>query len=117
MTLLDIDILSKITQALKKIRILVDLGYLGIQKYTELEELLIPFKKPRKSKDNPKPELTDEQKQFNKELSAQRVIVENVLALIKRFSALTDVFRNRKNDWDDLFITIAASIHNLEKIY
>ena len=115
MTLLDIDILSKITQALKKIRILVDLGYLGIQKYTELEELLIPFKKPRKSKDNPKTELTEEQKQFNKELSAQRVIVENVLALIKRFSALKDVFRNRKNDWDDLFITIAASIHNLEK--
>ena len=120
MTLLDIDILSKITQALKKIRILVDLGCLGIQKYTELEELLIPFKKPRKSrksKDNPKPELTEEQKQFNKELSAQRVIVENVLALIKRFSALTEVFRNRKYDWDDLFITIAASIHNLEKKY
>ena len=117
MTLLDIDILSKITHALKKIKILVDLGYLGIQKYTELEELLIPFKKTRKSKNNLKPELTDEQKQFNKELSAQRVIVENVLAHIKIFSALTDVFRNRKNHWDDLFISIAASIHNLEKIY
>ena len=117
MTLLDIDILSKITHALKKIKILVDLGYLGIQKYTELEELLIPFKKTRKSKNNLKPELTDEQKQFNKELSAQRVIVENVLAHIKRFPALTDVFRNRKNHWDDLFISIAASIHNLEKIY
>ncbi len=117
MNLLNIDLLSKITNALKKIKILVDLGYLGIKDYTELEHLLIPFKKNRKSKNNPKPQLTDEQKAFNKELSAQRVIVENVLAHVKRFSALTDVFRNRINEWDDLFITIAASIHNLEKLY
>lgn len=117
MNLLNIDLLSKITNALKKVKILVDLGYLGIKDYTELEHLLIPFKKNRKSKNNPKPQLTDEQKAFNKELSAQRVIVENVLAHVKRFSALTDVFRNRINEWDDLFITIAASIHNLEKLY
>lgn len=115
--LLDLDLLSKITNALKQIRILVDLGYLAINDYIELEHLVIPFKKPRKSKDNPKPELTDEQKQFNKELSAQRVIVEHVLAHIKRFAALTHVYRNRTNDYDDLFIIIAASIHNLALIY
>jgi hypothetical protein len=117
MNLLNIDLLSKVTNALKKIEILVDLGYFGIKDYVELEHLLMPFKKPRKSKNNPKPKLTDEQKAYNKELSSQRVVVEHVLAHIKRFSVLTDVFRNRINEWDDLFITIIASIHNLEKIY
>lgn len=115
--LLNIDLLGKITNALKEIKILVDLGYLGIKDYVELDDLLIPFKKPRKSKNNPKPQLSDEQKAYNKELSAQRVIVEHVLAHVKRFSVLTDVFRNKINEWDDLFITIVASIHNLEKIY
>jgi hypothetical protein len=115
--LLDLDLLGKITNALKQIRVLVDLGYLAINDYIELEQLVIPFKKPRKSKENPKPELTDDQKQFNKELSGQRVIVEHVLAHIKRFAALTQVHRNRSNDYDDLFIIIAASIHNLENSY
>ena len=109
--------LEKITNALKHIQILVDLGYLAINDYIELDNLVMPFKKARKSKDNPKPELSDEQKQFNKELSKQRVIVEHVLAHIKRFAALTQVYRNKINDYDDLFIIIAASIHNLAKTY
>lgn len=95
----------------------MDLGYLGIKDYIELENLLIPFKKPRKSKDNPKPVLEPKQSLVNKELAAQRVIVEHVLAHIKRFNALVATHRNRTDGWDDLFIIIAASIHNLERKY
>lgn len=115
--LLDIELLSKISTALKHIKLLVDLGYLGIKDYIELGNLLIPFKKPRKSKNNPEPTLSTEQIQKNKELAAQRVIVEHVLAHIKRFNALVATHRNKKDGWDDLFIIIAAAIHNLERIY
>jgi hypothetical protein len=115
--LLDIELLSKITSALKHVQLLVDLGYLGINDYIELENLLIPYKKKRKSKENPKPVLEPEQIEINKQLSVQRVIVEHVLAHIKRFNALTAVHRNKKDGWDDLFIIIAAAIHNLEITY
>jgi hypothetical protein len=40
--------------------VLVDLGYQGIIKDYEGENIQIPFKKPRKSKNNPNPTLTAE---------------------------------------------------------
>ena len=40
-------------------------------------ETWIPFKKPCSSAKNPKPELTPEQKAYNKEVSSKRIIVEH----------------------------------------
>ena len=40
----------------------VDLGYLGIRSDYSGDQLDIPTKKPRKSKKNPNPQLSDEQK-------------------------------------------------------
>ena len=57
--------------------VLVDLGDLSIIKdYEGDENIHIPFKKPRKSKNHPNPSLTPEQKEYNKELSSIRVLVE-----------------------------------------
>jgi len=47
----------------------VDLGYQGIQTDYEGENLEIPNKKPLKSKKNPKPELTVEQKAEKRTIS------------------------------------------------
>ena len=41
---------------------LVDLGYQGILKDYNGDDIQIPFKKPRKSKNNPNPTLTVEEK-------------------------------------------------------
>ena len=45
--------------------IFVDLGYLGIVKDFESKRANIPVKRPRKTKNNPEPMLTEAQKEFD----------------------------------------------------
>ena len=54
--------------------VLVDLGYKGFDKDYKTGTLSIPHKKPRKSKNNPNPKLTQAQKDENREIhiSAER---------------------------------------------
>jgi hypothetical protein len=93
-------------------KVWLDLGYLGFQNdYTTLE-LNIPHKKPRKSKANPKPALTAEQKTYNQEVSRVRIVVENAICRMKRFRALTDVFRNRVATFIDDVALAAAGLAN-----
>ena len=93
-------------------KILVDLGYKGIDKDYNIKELLIPHKKPRKSKKNPNPSLTKQQKKENREMSRQRVIVENVIGGMKRYRCLVDKFRNTMDGISDIFIYLAAGLWN-----
>ena len=93
-------------------KVWLDLGYLGFQTdYTTLE-LHIPHKKPRKSKANPNPVLTVEQKTQNQELSRVRIVVENAICRMKRFRALIDVFRNRVATFIDDVTLAAAGLAN-----
>lgn len=90
----------------------VDLGYLGIEKDYE-GKIKIPHKKPRKSKNNPDPKLTDEQKQENREMSKTRIFVENAIAGIKRYFILVHKFRNKRKNFEDDVIAISAGLWNL----
>jgi len=92
--------------------VLVDLGFQGILSDYEGDNIFIPFKKPRKSKQNPDPKLTDEQKAVNQALAKIRVLAENAIAGIKRFNILTHPFRNRKEGFDDQVIAISAGLWN-----
>lgn len=65
----------------KKLRTRGDLAYLGTGIPT-------PFKKPKNG------ELTDEQKQFNRQFSKIRIIVEHAFAHMKKFRILSYRFRN-----------------------
>lgn len=92
--------------------VLVDLGFQGIKSDYEGDNILIPFKKPRKSKANPDPKLPPEHKAVNKALAQIRVLAENAIAGIKRFNILTHTFRNRKNGFDDQVIAVSAGLWN-----
>jgi hypothetical protein len=92
--------------------VLVDLGFQGILSDYEGDNIFIPFKKPRKSKHNPNPKLSDDQKAVNKGLAKIRVLAENAIAGIKRFNILTQTFRNRKKGFDDQAIAVSAGLWN-----
>jgi len=94
------------------INILTDLGYQGIQKDYDGEQIEIPHKKPRKSKNNPKPELTAEQKRYNYTMSSVRILIENAISGIKRFNILVHAFRNRKTGMEDEAIALGAGLWN-----
>jgi hypothetical protein len=90
----------------------LDLGYLGIQKRYAAKAIKMPHKKPRKSKANPNPSLTLEQKAENRAISRIRVIVEQAIGGLKRFGILVQRFRNHTKDFVDEAGIIGAGLWN-----
>ncbi|MDZ7620938.1 MAG: transposase family protein [Candidatus Competibacteraceae bacterium] len=96
----------------------VDLGYQGIQTdYSSSEHLHIPHKKPRKSKKNPDPQLTRQQKRDNRRIGRVRVLVEHAIGGMKTFRVLTIRLRNRLRHLIDGFIFAAAGLWNLKNSF
>lgn len=87
-----------------EIPIELDLGFLGVQK--QYDNIRIPHKKPRGG------ELTQEQKASNRELSQSRVVCENAFAGVKRYGAVSAVYRNRLYEFDDHLMLTAAGLWN-----
>ena len=79
---------------------LADSGYQGLAKLHEQSRA--PRKKPRKS------ELTDEQKQANRESARRPVAVEHVTRCLKIFRTLAQRYRNRRKRFALRFNLIAG---------
>lgn len=87
-----------------EIPIEVDLGFLGLQK--EYVNIHLPHKKPKGK------ELSAVQKEENRELSRSRVLCENAFAGVKRYGAVSQVYRNRVEQFDDRLMVTAAGLWN-----
>jgi hypothetical protein len=88
-----------------KTKAVVDSGFQGLQKLHAETEM------PKKrSKKNP---LTKDDKARNREISAKRVLNENVIAVLKRFKIIAERYRNRRKRFGLRFFLIAA-IYNFE---
>lgn len=81
-----------------------DLGFQGLQ--NEFDNVHLPHKKPKGK------ELSQQQKRENREFSRQRVVCEHAHAGIKRYRAVTDVYRNRVPDFDDHLMLNAVGLWN-----
>ena len=64
------------------------------------------MKKPRRG------QLTVAQKKQNRDISRIRVIVEHVIAGIKRCRIVRDVFRNTRDNYADHAMELACGLHN-----
>ena len=95
-----------------ELEVLLDLGYLGIDKDYQGDKLSLPHKKPRKSKARPDPQLTDVQKQDNRVLAKLRVYVEHAIGGLKRYRILVDPYRNHKPAFEDNVAAITAGLWN-----
>jgi hypothetical protein len=93
-------------------KVCVDLGYLGIQKDYKLGSVEIPYKRPRKSKNNPDPSLSSEQKLYNQTVSRKRVCVENSIAGMKRYQILSVKYRGKSIEKFDSVIELCAGLWN-----
>jgi DDE superfamily endonuclease len=77
----------------------------------------IPTKKPRKSKKQPNPQLSDEQKAANTALSQIRIFIEHAIGGMKRSNILVQGFRNRKAHFEDDAVGICAGLWNFALSY
>jgi hypothetical protein len=95
-----------------------DLGYQGIKTdYLSPEHIHIPHKKPRKSKQNPDPQLTRKQKRENRQIGRVRVHVEHAIGGMKVFRVLTIRLRNHLKHLADDFIFATAGLWNLKNSF
>jgi hypothetical protein len=85
------------------IKILADLGFLGINKIHQNSEI------PHKSSKNKK--ITKEQKKQNKILARQRIVIEHVNRLMKIFLILKYPYRNKQKRFG-LRVNLLAAIYN-----
>jgi hypothetical protein len=65
-----------------------------------------PQKKPKGK------ELTPEQQTQNSLISSIRIVIEHIIAGIKRCRIVKELFRNTKEKYDDLVMEIACALHN-----
>ena len=96
----------------KNFKVVVDLGFVGIDKLYEIKELVIGVKRSRKSKKNPNPKLSEEQKEHNKAVSKERIFVEHAIGKLKRFRMLKNRSRLKSNELKDRIIGICAGLWN-----
>lgn len=82
----------------------MDLGFLGVQK--QYDNIHIPHKKTKGG------ELTEEQKADNRALSQSRVVCENAFAGVKRYGAVSAIYRNRIEEFDDYLMLTATGLWN-----
>lgn len=79
----------------------------GFQGYAPAGVTIVqPKKKPRQQ------ELTDEEKQRNREISKERVKIEHHIGGIKRCQIVIQKFRNRKKNYVDEVMETACGLHN-----
>ncbi len=89
----------------ESLEVLADSGYQGLSKLHMKGRT--PHKKPRKA------ELTDEQRQSNRELARRRVMVEHVIRSLKIFRILAERYRNRRKRFS-LRFNLIAGLYNYE---
>ena len=88
----------------KGINVWQDTGFLGHNPNGVV--IRMPRKKP-KGKD-----LTEEQKQENREISRFRVLVEHAICGAKRCRIIKERLRCHKFEFDDLIMELACGLHN-----
>lgn len=98
-----------------KVLACVDLGYQGIKTdYSNAHNISIHRPKPRKSKANPNPSLTKQQKREHKKIGRRRIFVELSGGGMKAFHILSTRFRNRSHNLVDEAAFLVAGLWNLK---
>lgn len=92
------------TRIPESVAVIADTGFVGIQK--EHKNTLIPKKKPRGGF------LSEAEKEMNRLISSCRISVEHAIGGMKRFGAVSHIYRN-KNGWDDKLTNVCAGLWNL----
>jgi hypothetical protein len=82
-----------------------DLGFLGVEKDFPEQLSSLPIKKEKYH------ELTEVQKEYNRNHSAKRIVIEHAICRIKKYRIMNDVFRNRLRKYDRISDIVSGLIN------
>ncbi|MDN5847024.1 MAG: transposase family protein [Candidatus Nitrosocosmicus sp.] len=82
-----------------------DLGFLGVEKDYPEQRSSLPIKKEKGC------ELTVPQKEYNRNHSAKRIVIEHAICRIKKYRIMNDVFRNRLRKYDKISDIVSGLVN------
>ena len=89
----------------KEVVNVVDLGYLGIEKDFPEQLSSIPNRKKRNL------ELSQEEKEYNKNHSKKRIVIEHTICRLKKYRILADVFRNKLRKYNKVSDIVSGLVN------
>lgn len=82
-----------------------DLGFLGVEKDYPEQKSELPVRKKKNC------ELTLQEKDYNREHSGRRIVVEHTICMLKKYKIMNDVFRNRLRKYDKISDIVSGLIN------
>jgi hypothetical protein len=82
-----------------------DLGYLGVEKDYPQQKSSLPYKEKRNH------ELSYEEKEYNKNHSKRRIVIEHTICKVKKYKILADVFRNKLRKYSKVSDIVAGLVN------
>ena len=82
-----------------------DLGFLGVEEDFPQQLSSLPVKRKKNQI------LTEEKKEYNREHSRRRIVVEHAICRIKKYRIMNDTFRNRLRKYDRISDTVAGLVN------
>lgn len=95
----------------KKFIVRLDLGFQGFADLYKCKKVFIPVKRKRVKK-GCNNELSDGQKQINKQQAQQRVGIEHSIGGMKRYRILSNRLRIKSTEYMDCIIGVCAGLWN-----
>ena len=74
----------------KGVMSMFDLGFLGVEKDFPEQKSSMPIKKEKNC------ELSSQQKEYNRNHSRKRIVIEHAICRLKKYRIMSNVFRNRQ---------------------
>ena len=82
-----------------------DLGYLGVEKDFPEQLSALPYKKKRNQ------ELSQEEKEYNKNHSRKRIVIEHTICRLKKYRIMSDIFRNKLRKYNKISDIVAGLVN------
>jgi hypothetical protein len=79
----------------KDVEIILDLGFLRVEKDYPEQISSLPIKKKKGNQD-----LTIEEKEYNRIHSKKRIVIEHAICRLKKYRIMSEIFRNRLKKYD-----------------
>ncbi len=89
----------------KDLEMMFDLGFLGVEKDYVKQKSSLPIKKEKGC------ELTVHQKEYNKNHSIKRIVIEQAICRLKKYRIMNDAFRNRQGKYDRISDIISGLVN------
>ena len=89
----------------KEVTSMFDLGFLGVENDFPEQNSSLPIKKEKGY------ELTVQQKEYNSNHSARRIVIEHTISRLKKYRIMNDVFRNRLRKYDRISDIVSGLIN------